>query len=331
MITRPSSVRALLVCLLFSAGTSGRAEVNLVQKLTPNIYFHEGDIKDKGHCNNGWIIFEDYVLVIDANFPSGAQEILPKIKALTDKPIRFVFDTHHHGDHAYGNQFWVDKGAVPIAQAGVLEEMKKYEPDRWTGTAKTRPDVAGSKLKIPTVFYRTEMFFDDGAERAEFRHLGVAHTHGDGFVWLPKEKILFTGDACVNGAYNYTADGDTAQWIETLEAAKKLGAQVVCPGHGPIGTGELLEDQQQFFKELRSEVKKISKRSPTEAKAAIPEIKSALEKHERIKKYVGNGLAAQVEKVYVELGGQPFSKTAALDEHHLHLVAHGGAVEGTSP
>ena len=98
----------------------------LSEKIAPDVYFHEGDIKGHGHCNNGWIIFEDYVLVIDGNFPSGAQEIIPKIKALTDKPIRFAFDTHHHGDHAYGNQIWVEQGAVPVANTGVIQEMKKY-------------------------------------------------------------------------------------------------------------------------------------------------------------------------------------------------------------
>ncbi len=58
--------------------------------------------RHQGHCNNGWVIFKDYVLVIDANFPSGAQNIFPKIRAITPKPIRFAFDTHHHGDHATG-------------------------------------------------------------------------------------------------------------------------------------------------------------------------------------------------------------------------------------
>src|SRR5688572_32299213 len=61
------------------------AEVNKVEQVAPDVYFHEGDIKTSGHCNNGWIVFEDYVLVIDGNFPSGAQEIIPKIKALTDR------------------------------------------------------------------------------------------------------------------------------------------------------------------------------------------------------------------------------------------------------
>src|SRR6185503_5658996 len=153
-------------------------DVNVVDPLAPAVYFHEGDLGGKGHCNNGWIIFEDYVLVIDANFPSGAQEIIPKIRALTQKPIRFAFDTHHHGDHAYGNQIWVDNGAVPIAHSGVVEEMKRYEtgyyggkPGRWEDTAKTRADVAATHLKPPSVLFPKELYFDDGKRRVELIHL----------------------------------------------------------------------------------------------------------------------------------------------------------------
>src|SRR5258705_11257720 len=92
----------------------GAAAVNEVAKLSPGVYFHEGDLKGHGHCNNGWIVFEDFVLVIDANFPAGAMEILPKIKASSERPVRFAFDTPHHGAHAYGNLFWIENGAVPV-------------------------------------------------------------------------------------------------------------------------------------------------------------------------------------------------------------------------
>ncbi len=125
-------------------------EINQAVQVADGVYFHQGDIDKQGHCNNGWIIFKDYVLVIDANFPSGAQNILPKIRALTPKPIRFAFDTHHHGDHAYGNQVMVDNGATPVAHTGVLEEMKRYEtgyfdskPGRWEETAKSTPRCGG--------------------------------------------------------------------------------------------------------------------------------------------------------------------------------------------
>src|SRR5205823_10450640 len=128
------SIKLLLFwAALFLTGAGVRAEVNQATNIAPDVYFHEGDIAGHGHCNNGWIVFEDYVLVIDGNFPSGAQEIIPKIKAVTDKPIRFAFDTHHHGDHAYGNQIWFDNGATPVAHVGVLEEMKKYETGYFDG------------------------------------------------------------------------------------------------------------------------------------------------------------------------------------------------------
>jgi glyoxylase-like metal-dependent hydrolase (beta-lactamase superfamily II) len=325
---------ALLLPLLGSLAL--HAEVNQVETLAPGVYFHEGDIKGHGHCNNGWIVFEDYVLVIDGNFPSGAKEIIPKIRAMTDKPIRFAFDTHHHGDHAYGNQTWVEQGAVPVAHTGVIEEMKKYEtgyyagkPGRWEDTAKGRPDVAASKLKPPTLLYNTDLIFDDGKHRVELLHFGVAHTHGDGFAWLPKERILFTGDACVNGPYNYVGDGDTGEWIKTLEAARKLGAEVVCPGHGPVGRPAVLEDQQAFFIELRRQVKALvdAGKQPDQIKAAVPAIKQALQKSDRIARYVGDSLAAQVEKVSVELGGQPFQpKQAIHEDHRRHAQAHAVAL-----
>jgi glyoxylase-like metal-dependent hydrolase (beta-lactamase superfamily II) len=305
----------LLAGASFLTALAALAEVNKVEQVAPDVYFHEGDIGRKGHCNNGWIVFQDYVLVIDGNFPSGAQEILPKIKAVTDKPIRFAFDTHHHGDHAYGNQVWVENGATPVAHAGVIEEMKKYEtgyygdkPGRWEDTAKNRKDVAASKLKPPTLLYSKDMIFDDGKHRVELLHFGVAHTHGDGFAWLPKERILFTGDACVNGAYNYVGDGNVQQWVQTLEAVKKLQPKVVCPGHGPIGGPEVLEDQQGFFIELRKEVKQLVEAGmkAEEVKAAAAMIKETIRKQERLARYIGGSFDAQVEKVYVEMGGQPW-------------------------
>jgi len=309
-----SRLPVFLVALCVTVFTC-RAEVNKVEKIGEDVYFHEGEIKPSGHCNNGWIVFEDYVLVIDANFPSGARVIIPKIEAITDKPVRFAFDTHHHGDHAYGNQVWLEKGATPVAHENALAEMKKYEtglfgdkPGRWEDAAKGRKDVAESKLKAPTLLYRTEMIFDDGKHRVELLHFGTAHTPGDGWAWLPKEKILFSGDACVNGAYNYTGDGNIGEWIKTLEAVKKLGAKVVCPGHGPMGGSELLEDQQAFFIALQDEVRKLEGKEPAQVEAAVPTIMATLKKNERIARYVGNFLLAQVEKAFMEQGGKPFPK-----------------------
>jgi len=320
-----------LFAALFLTTAAARPEINKAEKIAPDVYFHEGDLKGKGHCNNGWIIFEDYVLVVDGNFPSGALEIIPKIREVTDKPIRFAFDTHHHGDHAYGNQIWVDQGATPVAHMGVLEEMKKYEtgyfgnkPGRWEDTAKTRKDLGTTKLKPPTLLYNKDMIFDDGKRRVELLHFGTAHTRGDGFAWFPKERILFTGDACVNGPFNFMGDGDSGEWVKTLEAAKKLNPRIVCPGHGPRGGPEVLEEQQAYFTELRKQVKKYARKKPEEVKAAVDTIKAALTKENRIARYVGDMFPSQVEKVYVEMGGKPFLPVkAAQDAQQQHAHAHG--------
>ncbi|MDQ2840672.1 MAG: MBL fold metallo-hydrolase [Acidobacteriota bacterium] len=274
--------------------------------------------------------------MIDANFPSGAQTILPKIRAITPKPIRFAFDTHHHGDHAYGNQVMVDNGATPVAHTGVIEEMKRYEtgyydskPGRWEDTAKSRPDVAASRLNPPSVLFPRELYFDDGEHRVELIHLGIAHTHGDAVAWLPKERILFTGDACVNGPYNFVGDGDVEKWIGTLDAAKKLGARAVCPGHGPRALTDVLDDQQMFFKRLRDKVGALvqAKKSPGEISQSVPRISESLTAQAQIARYVGkDGLAAQVEKVYHEMTGENFpagiktSGAARLIHRHLHAL-----------
>jgi glyoxylase-like metal-dependent hydrolase (beta-lactamase superfamily II) len=323
------------------AGTAEAAQADL---LAPGIYFHEGQISDAADavCNNGWIIFEDYVLVVDANFPAGAKLIISKIRALTDKPIRFAFDTHHHGDHAYGNQIFVENGGVPVAHTGVIEEMKRYEtgyyghqPGRWEAAIKERPDLKTTQLKPPSVLFSKDLIFDDGKHRVELMHLGVAHTHGDAVAWLPKERILFTGDICVNGPYNYVGDGDVGKWVATLDEARRLGATIVCTGHGPRSVATVLEDQQAFFKALRQQVGDTLLNVPAEeAKGRIESIRGALKSNAQIARFVSDrgagsddGFPSQIQKVYEELTGK---KLAALVHEpnlarHAHARSHGFA------
>jgi glyoxylase-like metal-dependent hydrolase (beta-lactamase superfamily II) len=319
---------------------AGLAEAGLADQIAPDVYFHEGQLSDTAEavCNNGWIIFEDYVLVIDANFPAGAKLIIGKIRSLTDKPIRFAFDTHHHGDHAYGNQIYIENGGVPVAHTGVIEEMKRYEtgyyddkPGRWENASKGRADLRTTRLKPPSVLFSKDLFFDDGKHRVELMHLGVAHTHGDAVAWLPKERILFTGDVCVNGPYNYVGDGDVGQWVVTLDAAKKLGAKIVCTGHGPRSVAAVLDDQQAFFKALQEQVGALmAEKAPEEAKGQIESIRATLKSNAQIARYVsergsGDSFPSQVQKVYEELTGKKLAvlKNERLLARHAHACSHG--------
>src|SRR5690242_5825915 len=225
------------------------ANPETVRLIAPGVWFREGDM-DQGHCNNVIIEMKDYLIIVDANFPSGAKVAMADAKRVSSKPVKYVFDTHHHGDHLYGNPIWTQAGATTLAFPGVAQELKRLEPQRWADTAKTRKDVAELNREgpePPKQEIKEPLFvLNDGSRKVEFRHFGWAHTRGDGFVYLPKEQVLCTGDAVVNGPFNYTADGNVANWPNVVRSAAKLKVKYVLPGHGEPGGREVLEGQEQF-------------------------------------------------------------------------------------
>jgi len=260
----------ILLALFEGAGTPRWAaadfpqmKFNEVKEVAPGVYFRYSSISatDKnvvfGGSNNIWIVFEDYVVVIDANFPQGADEVIAAVKKTTDKPIRYVLDTHHHGDHAYGNAVFAKAGASIVAQANCARLLRIDGPKDFAeaGRGPTgRDDVRKSTLKVPNLVFDDKLVLDDGKQRVEFLFRGHAHTAGDAFAYLPRHKILCTGDACVNGAFNFMGHADSASWIRVLERLEQLDVQMVCPGHGPIAGKDLLEKQKRYFVELRRQV-----------------------------------------------------------------------------
>ena len=222
------------------------SETDTLKLITDGVWFRTGE-REHGHCNNVVIDVGEGLLVVDANFPSGAQALMEDIKQVTTKPVSYVFDTHHHGDHAYANAVWTRAGATTLAYIGVTEEMKRYEPTRWQQAVRTREDVAAlgeDSVQPPQQTFREVPHVLEGASRrVEFHHFGWAHTRGDGMVYLPDEKILCTGDAIVNGPYNYTGDGNTGNWPDVVGKALALGFETILPGHGPSGGREVAEGQ----------------------------------------------------------------------------------------
>lgn len=242
-----------------------KLEFNEVKEIAKGVYFRYSSISatDKnvpfGGSNHAWVVFEDYVVVIDANFPKEARDVIAAVKKTTDKPIRYVFDTHHHGDHAYGNAVFAEAGASIIAQTHCARLLRVNGPKEFADAGKGpggREDIAKSKLKVPNVVFDDKLVLDDGKQRVEFHYLGHAHTVGDAVAYLPKQKILCTGDACLNGAFNYMGHGDSASWIQVLEKMQQFDVQLVCPGHGPLADKSLIERQKRYFVDLREQVGK---------------------------------------------------------------------------
>jgi glyoxylase-like metal-dependent hydrolase (beta-lactamase superfamily II) len=251
---------------------------------------------------------KDYLIVIDANFPSGARKVIEDAKKVSSKPVKFVFDTHHHGDHSYGNAVWTQMGAVTIAYQGVADELKRYEPERWQSTAKQRKDVA--ELNRSTAEPPKQTFTDsphvmtDGKRRVEFRFFGWAHTRGDGFVYLPAEKVLCTGDAIVNGPYNYTADANIGNWPNVVDGAMKLNVDHVLPGHGPSGGKDVMVGQRAFMIELHKAVAaavKSGMKIDDLVKTENGKQMAALQLPGSVKNWVGDSLPAQVKDAFNEI------------------------------
>jgi len=285
---------------LFVSRSDANAET--IRIIAPGVWFREGDM-EQGHSNNVIIEMKDYLIVVDANFPSGAKGAMADAKRLSSKPVKYVFDTHHHGDHLYGNIIWTQAGATTMAFKPVAAELKRLEPARWQNTAKTRPDVAETKQDAPEPPKKDldEPLFvlNDGQRKVEFRHFGWAHTRGDGFVYLPKEQVLCTGDAAVNGPYNATMDANISNWPLVLHSAEKLKVKFVLPGHGLPGGRELLSGQAQFMTELYKAVK-----AGVDQGKKMEELQSSVQLPSAVSEWVSeNSLKGQVRDAYNEITG----------------------------
>ncbi|MEE2777365.1 MAG: MBL fold metallo-hydrolase [Acidobacteriota bacterium] len=214
------------------------------------------------------IVNEDDVVVIDSHVtPAKGRQLRAAItEALTDKPISTLINSHHHWDHAHGNQVFTD---VPIigheftyerlagapldeityinglqGNAATLERLAKQieeaeDDDERTGLeeylamfeahVRDFDEIAPVPPDI-VMSQRTTLF--RGSREIQIMFLGRAHTGGDVFVYFPQDKLLYTGDAAFNGP-SYLGDGFVDEWPSTLMNMKKLDFDIFVPGHGP--------------------------------------------------------------------------------------------------
>jgi cyclase len=300
---KPSRTWLLLGFTAIAVGQSvsgSRADSEIIRRVAPGVWFREGD-RDQGHCNNVIIEMKDYLIVVDANFPSGARATMADLKRLSNKPVKYVFDTHHHGDHTYGNALWTEQGATTLAFQGVADEMKRLEPARWLAAAQSRSDVREMHRDAPEPptkdITQSEFVLNDGEHKVEFRHFGWGHTRGDGYVYLPKEGVLATGDAVVNGPFNNLRDANIANWPAILRTVDKLKPKSVLPGHGIPGGRELIAGQAQFLEELYKAVK-----SGVDAGESVERLQASISLSDGVSRWVSEAsLKRQVQDTYDEI------------------------------
>ncbi len=267
-------MRRLLAASAFTALLIGAAlsQTSRVRELAPGVFYWQGDRDQRKPANCGWVVFNDYVLVIDANYPWGAKEILSEIRRTSNKPIRFVFNTHYHGDHAYGGSLFTAQGATIVCSEDCAAESRTkgqqgWDNDKGEGEYSLKPYT----LAHPTITFPQKMAFDDGVHRVELIKVGPGHSKGDSVAYLPKEKLLFTGDLVVNwksGNNMADADADHANWAHAVQSMAAWDVATVIPGHGGLGGKALLHGQAAYVADMWQQVTAGKKQGKSEDQLA---------------------------------------------------------------
>jgi cyclase len=245
--------------------------------------------------NNVVVVNDTDVLIVDAGTsPVAARAFVEDIKKLTDKPVRYVVNTHWHYDHTAGNQIFgpevqiiaTDHLYQMLATVDVLHREPfvtsqvtglKARVDTLTGQiaaeqnaqqkAALQKDLANaqqlqqnnSQIKVtpPNVHFSTKMVLNRGGREIDLLFLGRGHTGGDTVIYLPKERIVCTGDL-MESRLAYMGDAFFSEWIATLEELKKLDFAVDLPGHGvPFTNKSLITAYQGYLADLVNQVTKL--------------------------------------------------------------------------
>jgi cyclase len=228
-----------------------------VKQLAPNIYAYIQAKATWFWSNAGFIVGNDYVVVVDSLATVGlTQKFRNEIGKITDKPIRYLINTHHHGDHTWGNHVFVgatiishDRCRREAIQAGVTD------PDVWN-TIFPEFDFRGIAVTPADITFDKQLTLHMDGREIRLLYFGPGHTGGDIIVYLPEEGIIFAGDFIFLYSTPVSMDGSFAGWLRNLDALAKLGANVYVPGHGPVCGLEGLNLCRDYLVFVRSEAKK---------------------------------------------------------------------------
>jgi len=209
-----------------------------VQKVTDHLWV----IMNNTSGNVAVLPTDEGVLLVDDKFEQDGPEILAKVKGISDKPIKYVLNTHQHGDHTGGNAFMLRNTPAEI----VIHKNARANM------------VAGNQPGLPQITFADEAQVFVGGKEVSAHHLGRGHTNGDAVILFPSERVLHTGDLFVNGSapfIDYSAKGSLVEWDKTLDRVLALEFDTVIPGHGPVAKKADLMKWRDSIAELRSRAK----------------------------------------------------------------------------
>jgi cyclase len=209
--------------------------------------------------NTTALVTNEGVVLVDDKFEQDAPNILSLLKTVTNQPVKYVVNTHHHGDHSGGNARMQMAGAQLIAS----EQARRYMVD-------------GKQPGQPGVTFVDRALIHLGGKAVELYHFGRAHTGGDVFAYFPAQRVLAAGDAFTFGAatpqlVDYQNGGSAKDWTGTLDRALQLDFDTVVPGHGDVTTKAELRKFRDNTLAMRTRVHEMlmQKKSKDEISAVL--------------------------------------------------------------
>lgn len=272
-----------------------------------------------GLSNAGVVEGRAEALLVDTLFDlPHTRRMLGAVARAVPSPIRRVVNTHHNGDHCWGNQLLPD--AEIIGHRLCADEMRKFAPEvleslrRAPVDASTRPairalqglmtefDFSGIRVTPPTTVFDDRLTVDVGGVRADLLYVGPAHTAGDVIVHLPDEGVVFTGDVLFRGCAPIGWEGTYDKWIAALELVAGLGCETIVPGHGPLCGPEGALELRDYLVFARAEAKRCF-----EAGLSVAEAARAIDLGPWARWIEAGRIVFQIDRAYRELRGVPWN------------------------
>ncbi|MFJ9472571.1 MBL fold metallo-hydrolase [Streptomyces caniferus] len=203
---------------------------------------------DGGWClnNAGFITDGDTTLVVDTAATERRARLLRRRIAESGAPTpRMVVNTHHHGDHTYGNCVFAPEATV-IGHASCRREL--LAAGQQLHAVWPEVEYGDIRLTAPEVTYTDELALHVGDIEVRLIHPGVAHTTGDTLVWLPRQRIVFAGDLVFHGGTPFVFMGSLAGSLRALQLMRTLDAVTVVPGHGPVTGPEVYDGIERYLR-----------------------------------------------------------------------------------
>ncbi|WP_067832381.1 MBL fold metallo-hydrolase [Actinomadura kijaniata] len=201
--------------------------------------------------NTGFVAGSRGVVGVDScSTERRTRAYMDAIASVTDRPVRTLVNTHHHGDHTFGNHLFADATIVghertrtAAIEWGAPMDAPVWEPVDW----------GAFELAPPFLTYTDGVTLWSDDLRLEVRHVGTpAHTTNDSIVWIPERRVLFCGDLLFNGGTPFLLQGSVTGAITVLEeVVAPLGAETIVPGHGPVAGPELIDRVLGYLRFVR--------------------------------------------------------------------------------